>query len=245
MQSRRAPWRWQPPPSCKGQMLLAEPHSVVLMSPDNTANITVKYGQFDRERAKFHYLPVLISDNGIPSLTGTSTLAVAVCKCNEQGEFTFCEEAAAQVGVSIQALVAIFLCILTITGRYLQGWGGSTKGVSWEKRPGIQAHPCLHPRRSFWTMYHPGLHGSMYRLQGCRVPPTWVGKNRGKGTQGEEKAECKSPAPLFKPTPLQDNPGRGCSSAEHRSPSTHEASDSTPSTEKEDKTKTLFDIHSF
>uniref|UniRef100_A0A250Y552 Cadherin-5 n=1 Tax=Castor canadensis TaxID=51338 RepID=A0A250Y552_CASCN len=82
---------------------------------DNTANITVKYGQFDRERAKFHYLPVLISDNGIPSLTGTSTLAVAVCKCNEQGEFTFCEEAAAQVGVSIQALVAIFLCILTIT----------------------------------------------------------------------------------------------------------------------------------
>ncbi|XP_014643925.1 PREDICTED: cadherin-5 [Ceratotherium simum simum] len=82
---------------------------------DNTANITVKYGQFDRERAKVHYLPVLISDNGVPSLTGTSTLTVAVCKCNERGEFTFCEEVAAQVGVSIQALVAIFLCILTIT----------------------------------------------------------------------------------------------------------------------------------
>uniref|UniRef100_A0A8C4PM95 Cadherin-5 n=3 Tax=Equus asinus TaxID=9793 RepID=A0A8C4PM95_EQUAS len=81
---------------------------------DNTANITVKYGQFDRERAKFHHLPVLISDNGRPSLTGTSTLTVAVCKCNERGEFTFCEEVAAQVGISIQALVAIFLCILTI-----------------------------------------------------------------------------------------------------------------------------------
>ncbi|XP_076988742.1 cadherin-5 [Tamandua tetradactyla] len=82
---------------------------------DNTANITVKYGQFDRERAKVHLLPVLISDNGRPSLTGTNTLAVTVCKCDEHGEFTFCEEAATQVGVSIQALVAIFLCILTIT----------------------------------------------------------------------------------------------------------------------------------
>ncbi|KAI5943121.1 Cadherin-5 [Manis javanica] len=82
---------------------------------DNTANITVKYGQFDRERAKVHHLPVLISDNGRPSLTGTNTLAVTVCKCNERGEFTFCEEAAPQVGISIQALVAIFLCILTIT----------------------------------------------------------------------------------------------------------------------------------
>nr|KAF6406354.1 cadherin 5 [Molossus molossus] len=82
---------------------------------DNTANIRVKYGQFDRERTKVHHLPVLISDNGRPSLTGTSTLAVMVCKCNERGEFTFCEEVAPQVGVSIQALVAIFLCILTIT----------------------------------------------------------------------------------------------------------------------------------
>ncbi|KAM5208312.1 cadherin-5 [Hipposideros larvatus] len=82
---------------------------------DNTANITVKYGQFDRERTKVHHLPVLISDNGRPSLTSTNTLAVTVCKCNEHGEFTFCEEVAYQVGVSIQALVAIFLCILTIT----------------------------------------------------------------------------------------------------------------------------------
>uniref|UniRef100_A0A2K6DVD4 Cadherin-5 n=1 Tax=Macaca nemestrina TaxID=9545 RepID=A0A2K6DVD4_MACNE len=82
---------------------------------DNTANITVKYGQFDREHTKVHFLPVVISDNGMPSRTGTSTLTVAVCKCNEQGEFTFCEDMAAQVGVSIQAVVAILLSILTIT----------------------------------------------------------------------------------------------------------------------------------
>ncbi|ELW56766.1 Cadherin-5 [Tupaia chinensis] len=100
---------------------------------DNTANITVKYGQFDRERAKVHFLPVLISDNGRPSLTGTSTLTVTVCKCNERGEFTFCEDLAAQVGVSIQVLVAIFLCILTITGQcQVQLGAGDTRGASQE-----------------------------------------------------------------------------------------------------------------
>uniref|UniRef100_A0A2K5XXD8 Cadherin-5 n=1 Tax=Mandrillus leucophaeus TaxID=9568 RepID=A0A2K5XXD8_MANLE len=93
---------------------------------DNTANITVKYGQFDREHTKVHFLPVVISDNGMPSRTGTSTLTVAVCKCNEQGEFTFCEDMAAQVGVSIQAVVAILLSILTITG---QCWAVGGRGL--------------------------------------------------------------------------------------------------------------------
>ncbi|NXQ91080.1 CADH5 protein, partial [Nyctibius grandis] len=81
---------------------------------DNTANVTVKYGQFNRELAKIHYLPVIISDNGDPELSSTNTLVISVCKCNEKGNFTFCEERAKQVGVSIQALVAIFICIFTI-----------------------------------------------------------------------------------------------------------------------------------
>lgn len=102
-------------PRFKFALKTEDSNFTLINNHDNTANITVKYGQFNREHAKFHYLPVLISDNGLPSLTGTSTLTVAVCKCNEQGEFTFCEELAAQAGVSIQALVAIFLCILTIT----------------------------------------------------------------------------------------------------------------------------------
>nr|Q8AYD0.2 RecName: Full=Cadherin-5; AltName: Full=Vascular endothelial cadherin; Short=VE-cadherin; Flags: Precursor [Gallus gallus] len=83
-------------------------------NPDNTANITVKDGQFNRELAKIHYLPVIISDNGNPELSSTNTLVISVCKCNEKGDFTFCEERAKQVGVSVQALVAIFICIFTI-----------------------------------------------------------------------------------------------------------------------------------
>nr|KAF6318288.1 cadherin 5 [Pipistrellus kuhlii] len=82
---------------------------------DNTANVTVKYGPFDREHTKVHHLPVLISDNGRPSLTGTSTLTVTVCKCNEYGEATFCNEKLYQGYNIIPVLVAIFLCILTIT----------------------------------------------------------------------------------------------------------------------------------
>lgn len=140
-------------------MLLSEPHSVVLVFADNTANITVKYGQFNREHAKFHYLPVLISDNGVPSLTGTSTLTVGVCKCNEQGEFTFCEEMAAQAGVSIQALVAIFLCILTITGQCLMGQGGDIERAS-QKRQG--SGPILH---------HSGAYNSCIAYRDIDVEP--------------------------------------------------------------------------
>lgn len=151
-QSQRVPWKRQAISSVwtRGQALWTpEPDSAALMFPDNTANILVKYGQFDRERAKVHYLPVLISDNGRPSLTGTNTLVVTVCKCNEHGEFTYCEDMAAQAGVSIQALVAIFLCILTITGQCPGTGGGGVGGVlgnngqrrgvlhSRRKRPGI------------------------------------------------------------------------------------------------------------
>lgn len=126
----------------------AAPDSEALVFPDNTASIIVKYGYFDRERAKVHQLPVLISDNGRPSLTGTSMLHVTVCKCNEHGEFTLCEEVAAQVGISIQALVTIFLCILTITGQCPEGWEGMASGLQGRRRrPGIQAQPrCFQPK---------------------------------------------------------------------------------------------------
>ncbi|XP_036606053.1 cadherin-5 [Trichosurus vulpecula] len=104
------------PPDVKFKYSLSKEDSNFTLTEnrDNSANITVKYGQFDRERAKVHYLPVIIADNGKPSLTGTTTLVITVCKCNEHGEPTFCEEPAMQVGVSIQFLVTIFLVILTV-----------------------------------------------------------------------------------------------------------------------------------
>lgn len=174
------------PCGTRGQVLLAESHAVVSMFADNTANITVKYGRFDRERAKFHYLPVLISDNGVPSLTGTSTLTVAVCKCNEQGEFTFCEEIAAQAGVSIQALVAIFLCILTITGQCLMGQGEDFERAS-QKRERESPSPVLH---------HLDLAAPCVR-QKQRAPSARCLRGEGKGGKRHKT--------IFKLTPFQNN----------------------------------------
>ncbi|MEE6499833.1 hypothetical protein FKM82_003606 [Ascaphus truei] len=81
---------------------------------DNTANILVKHGQFNRDVAKVHYLPIVISDNGSPEQIGTSTLTIAVCKCDENGKFTFCEEAAHRVGVAVPTLVVVFISLLLI-----------------------------------------------------------------------------------------------------------------------------------
>ncbi|XP_062996959.1 cadherin-5 isoform X2 [Elgaria multicarinata webbii] len=89
---------------------------------DNTANVTVKYGQFNRELVKTHYLPIIISDNVSPRQTSTNTLSIRVCKCDEDGNFTFCETVAKQVGVTIHALVAIFICILTLIVILLIAW---------------------------------------------------------------------------------------------------------------------------
>ncbi|XP_069509141.1 cadherin-5 [Ambystoma mexicanum] len=81
---------------------------------DNTAKVIVKYGGLSREEAKFHHIFINISDGGNPAQTSINTLTIGVCTCDENGEFTFCEVAAKQVGVSVKALVAIFVCILTI-----------------------------------------------------------------------------------------------------------------------------------
>uniref|UniRef100_A0A8D0BWY7 Cadherin-5 n=1 Tax=Salvator merianae TaxID=96440 RepID=A0A8D0BWY7_SALMN len=91
-----------------------ESNFTLIDNRDNTANVTVKYGQFNRELVKTHYLPIVISDNGSPRQSSTNTLTIRVCKCNEEGEFTFCEQAAKQTGVSVQALIAILICIVTI-----------------------------------------------------------------------------------------------------------------------------------
>lgn len=81
---------------------------------DNTASIKVKNGVFDRNEHKFYYLPIIISDNGIPPQTSTNTLTITVCKCNEKGEFTYCEEAGKLAAVSASTIVIVLVSILLI-----------------------------------------------------------------------------------------------------------------------------------
>ncbi|XP_075045103.1 cadherin-5 [Mixophyes fleayi] len=91
-----------------------ENNFTVLDNHDNTASIIVKNGAFNRDVAKFYYLPIVISDNGSPEQSSTNTLTITVCKCNEKGEFTFCEEAAKLVAVSVPTLIIVFISIFLI-----------------------------------------------------------------------------------------------------------------------------------
>ncbi|XP_068117554.1 cadherin-5 [Hyperolius riggenbachi] len=85
---------------------------------DNTASVIVKKGTFNRDIAKFYLLPIIITDNGRPPQSSTNTLTINICKCNEKGEFTFCEEAAKLAAVSVSTiaivLVSIFLILLVV-----------------------------------------------------------------------------------------------------------------------------------
>uniref|UniRef100_A0A8C5PCB2 Cadherin-5 n=1 Tax=Leptobrachium leishanense TaxID=445787 RepID=A0A8C5PCB2_9ANUR len=78
---------------------------------DNTASVLVKYGEFNLDVANAHYIPIVISDNGNPEMSSTNTLTIRVCKCDEKGEFTFCEEVAKQASVSGPMIVIIFVCL--------------------------------------------------------------------------------------------------------------------------------------
>ncbi|XP_032086696.1 cadherin-5 [Thamnophis elegans] len=104
------------PPDVKFKYFLTSEDSnfTLVDNRDNTANVTVKFGQFNRELLKTHLLPIIISDNGAPPQTSTNTLTIRICQCDKEGSFTLCEERAKQVGVGIQVLVTIFVCIFTI-----------------------------------------------------------------------------------------------------------------------------------
>ncbi|XP_006028605.1 cadherin-19 isoform X1 [Alligator sinensis] len=83
---------------------------------DNTAGIlTVKNGFSKQEQLAF-YLPILIADNGAPSLTSTNTLTVTVCDCDNEANVLFCRYGAFMyaMGLSTEALVAVLACILIL-----------------------------------------------------------------------------------------------------------------------------------
>ncbi|XP_053304631.1 cadherin-5 [Spea bombifrons] len=81
---------------------------------DNTASVLVKYGDFNPDVAKVHYLPIVISDNGDPEQSSTSTLTITVCKCNEKGESTYCQATARQASVSAPVLIIVFACLILL-----------------------------------------------------------------------------------------------------------------------------------
>ncbi|XP_026035975.1 cadherin-10-like [Astatotilapia calliptera] len=83
---------------------------------DNTANILTRRGGFSRREMSMYLLPVVISDNGYPIQSSTSTLIVRVCACDSRGNMQSCnpEVLPFSDGLTTGALVAILLCVIIL-----------------------------------------------------------------------------------------------------------------------------------
>ncbi|XP_034753743.1 cadherin-5 [Etheostoma cragini] len=81
---------------------------------NNTADIMVKQGPFSLEDPKDYSMDVRISDGGRPIQTSITKLAIKSCRCDARRIPTQCKAGARRMGVSVHALIAILLCILTI-----------------------------------------------------------------------------------------------------------------------------------
>ncbi|XP_034617471.1 cadherin-18 isoform X2 [Trachemys scripta elegans] len=83
---------------------------------DNTASILTRRRRFSRTTQDVYYLPILISDSGIPSLSSSSTLMIRVCACERDGRVRTCHAEAflSSAGLSTGALIAILLCVIIL-----------------------------------------------------------------------------------------------------------------------------------
>uniref|UniRef100_A0A3B4ZPP2 Cadherin 7 n=1 Tax=Stegastes partitus TaxID=144197 RepID=A0A3B4ZPP2_9TELE len=87
---------------------------------DNTASVLTRRAGFVRQEQPLHFLPVVISDGGIPSLSSTNTLTVTVCDCDVHGSRRHCSQGAELPdGLSTSAAV-LLTCILTLLGTTLR-----------------------------------------------------------------------------------------------------------------------------
>lgn len=84
---------------------------------DNTARIVLKQGGFSTEHTVEHALEIEITDGGTPEQKSITVLPIKVCTCQSGRRIEYCK-AYAQTGVSVSALLAILLCIVTILGTF-------------------------------------------------------------------------------------------------------------------------------
>ncbi|XP_069469708.1 cadherin-6-like [Ambystoma mexicanum] len=83
---------------------------------DGTAGVYTKRNGYSRHEMSSYLLPVVISDNGLPVQSSTSTMTIRVCGCDSQGNKQSCnaEARVLPTGLSTGALVAILLCIIIL-----------------------------------------------------------------------------------------------------------------------------------
>ncbi|XP_008394789.1 cadherin-7 isoform X2 [Poecilia reticulata] len=92
------------------------PNFTIRDNQDNTAGIVARRSTFTRKDQTRYLLPVVVTDSGTPALSSTTTLTIGVCSCLPAGHCpTAGVEALALSGVSMQTLVGILVCLVTLT----------------------------------------------------------------------------------------------------------------------------------
>ncbi|RMC15948.1 hypothetical protein DUI87_08155 [Hirundo rustica rustica] len=96
--------------------LSLNPNFTLRNNEDNTASILTRRRRYSRTTQDTYYLPVLISDGGVPPLSSSSTLTIRVCACERDGRVRTCHAEAflSSAGLSTGALIAILLCIVIL-----------------------------------------------------------------------------------------------------------------------------------
>ncbi|EPY85637.1 cadherin-18 precursor [Camelus ferus] len=99
--------------------LSINPNFTLKDNEDNTASILTRRRRFSRTIQDVYYLPIMISDGGIPSLSSSSTLTIRVCACERDGRVRTCHAEAflSSAGLSTGALIAILLCVVILLAR--------------------------------------------------------------------------------------------------------------------------------
>ncbi|XP_022077605.2 cadherin-7-like isoform X1 [Acanthochromis polyacanthus] len=79
---------------------------------DNTASVLTRRTGFVRWERPLHFLPVVISDGGVPSLTSTNTLTITVCDCDVNGNHRHCSQGAELPDGLGSSAAVLLTCIL-------------------------------------------------------------------------------------------------------------------------------------
>ncbi|OCT84431.1 hypothetical protein XELAEV_18022583mg [Xenopus laevis] len=92
------------------------PNFTIKNNQDNSLSVLARHNGFNRLKQEVYFLPIIISDNGNPPLSSTSTLTIRVCGCSHDGVVQSCNAEAyvLPIGLSMGALIAILACIVLL-----------------------------------------------------------------------------------------------------------------------------------
>ncbi|XP_017309296.1 cadherin-7 isoform X2 [Ictalurus punctatus] len=90
------------------------PNFTIRDNQDNTAGILTRRSTFTHRDWILYHLPVIITDNGSPPLSSTTTFTISVCVCQSRGHCPSSGMEALALSVGMQALLGLSICLITV-----------------------------------------------------------------------------------------------------------------------------------